>query len=877
VAGRVAARLQDLKERRGAVGFADMQHRLLQALEGPRGAVLREHILARYPAALVDEFQDTSPIQYAILDRVYRVSAHPPEHLLLLIGDPKQSIYAFRGADIHSYLRAKSDTAGRHHVLGTNFRSTEAVVSAVNHLFARAEEQAPMGAFGFGPSGRSPLPFVPVVAKGLTDVWVGTAGPQPPLQWAHDPTLRAQGDVRQVYAQHCAERIVGWLNDPGNGFAREGGGFVRLRPQDIAVLVRTGQEAEAVRGALRERGVQSVYLSDKDSVLASGEARDLVYWLAAVCDPQDPARVRAALALGTVGWPLPALADLLGHDEDYDDLVAQLTGLHQVWRDQGVLAMLRQTLHRLGLAASWVQAPGGERRLTNVMHLAELLQTASAELDGEQALVRWLQDRVDDPTTGGDEPLVRLESDADLVQVVTVYKSKGLEYPVVCVPFATSYRPPDKHKGWWAVRLPGADGGYTPILQHHPDVEERVVQERLREDTRLLYVALTRARHGVWAGFAALRNGPAQVCETHLGAAGYLVGGGQALEAGAWRPALEGQWAGGAVVLDLPGDAAEGPGGQLQPTRLHRPEAGAALREPGVYTAAFDRRWGIASYSRLTRDLQASAPVLAPWARIRDDDDATDPSAIHSPTVPSPSLMHTFRRGPVAGQFLHDQLEWLAGEGWALNRDARVATRLMARCERAGFGADAPGLVDWLGVVLSTPLPGLGVALQDLPRPLAELEFWLPWTGLSTAQLDAVCHAHCVLGVPRPVLRASDLHGMLMGFADLVFEHGGRYWVLDYKSNHLGDTDADYHRDALEAAMAQHRYDVQATVYLLALHRLLQSRLGAAYDPATHLGGAVYLFVRGVRGPCAGVSLWPATTAWVQDLDGLLTDTGGLT
>ena len=869
VAGRVAMRLQVLKQRRGEVGFADMQRRLLRALEGPRGEALRERILARYPAAMVDEFQDTSPEQYAILDQVYQVQAHHPEHLLLLIGDPKQSIYGFRGADIHSYLRAKHHTAGRHHVLGTNRRSTVAVVAAVNRLFAGAEAQAPQGAFGFGPPGQTPLPYLPVAAQGRVDQWVGSSGPQPALQWAHDPTLRSQGEVRRVYAQHCAEQVVAWLNDPANGFEVVGGGFVRLRPRDVAVLVRSSHEADGVRTALRERGVQSVFLSDRDSVLASDEARDLVYWLGAVSNPQDPVAVRAAMALSTIGWPLSELGQLLGSDDQYDDMVVCLTGLHQVWREQGVLAMLRQTLHRLGLAAHWVQTPGGERRLTNVLHLAELLQAASADLDGEQALVRWLQIRVDDPTVGGDEPLVRLESDADLVQVVTVHKSKGLEYPIVCVPFATCYRPPDKQKGWWAARLPGADGGAVPVLQHGPEVEVQAVQDRLREDVRLLYVALTRARHGLWVGFAALRNGTGQTCETHLGAAGFLVGGGRAQDASAWRALLEEQadGLGGVGVEDLTED--------IPSTALHRPLVTESLRDPSVYTGVFDRRWGIASYSRLTRDLQAAAPVLAPWASIRDDDDAPlQPQKTHTDThLSGNALMHTFQRGPVAGQFLHDQLEWLAAEGFGLNRDPAITARLLTRCEQSRYVADAPALVEWLGLVLASPLRGLGVALQDVTRPQAELEFWVPWEGVSATELDAVCHAHCALEAPRPVLKASELHGMLMGFADLVIEHQGRYWVLDYKSNHLGGTDADYHWGALDSAMAQHRYDVQATVYLLALHRLLRSRLGATYDPAQHLGGALYLFVRGVRGPVGGVYLLPATPAWVGDLDRLLPNT----
>jgi exodeoxyribonuclease V beta subunit len=260
---------------------------------------------------------------------------------------------------------------------------------------------------------------------------------------------------------------------------------------------------------------------------------------------------------------------------------------------------------------------------------------------------------------------------------------------------------------------------------------------------------------------------------------------------------------------------------------------------------------------------------------MRDDeygDGTTDP--VVGVSHPSPAVWHTFRRGPVSGQFLHDQLEWLATEGLALNRDPGLRSRLVARCERAGYGVEAEALTDWLGRVLATPLAGVGAALQDLDLVRPEMEFWLPWDRLSSAELDRVCQAHLLVGVPRPALRASDLHGMLMGFADAVFEHGGRYWVLDHKSNHLGMGDAAYHPAALAAAMAHHRYDVQAAVYLLALHRLLQTRLGAGYDPTQHLGGAVYLFLRGVHGPAGGVCALPAPPDMLAALDALLPAAG---
>jgi exodeoxyribonuclease V beta subunit len=194
---------------------------------------------------------------------------------------------------------------------------------------------------------------------------------------------------------------------------------------------------------------------------------------------------------------------------------------------------------------------------------------------------------------------------------------------------------------------------------------------------------------------------------------------------------------------------------------------------------------------------------------------------------------------------------------------------LRRRCERAGHGERADELVEWMRALLAARLPSLGAALQDLRVLVTEMEFWLPSAHLQAQAVDALCQRHLLHGQPRPALPQRELHGMLMGFADLVFEHEGRYWVLDYKSNSLGEASPAYDHAALEAAMAHHRYDVQAAIYLLALHRLLRARLGAAYEPARQLGGALYFFLRGIDGPARGEYAIPATPALLELLDTL--------
>ncbi|MDH0199990.1 exodeoxyribonuclease V subunit beta [Comamonas aquatica] len=901
----VQQRLLWLKRQAGTFGFADMLQRLDAALAGDNGPALQAGILAQYPVALIDEFQDTSPLQYRLFDQIYRTADNRADSALLLIGDPKQSIYGFRGADIYSYLQARQATEDRHYVLDTNFRSTQALVDAVNQWFVQAEARDGEGAFLFRAGQRNRLPFEPVKANGRKELLMQGSQRMAALTMAWDGSSDAplsNDDIRRRGAEFCASQIVQWLMDGATGFAEEGQPLQRLRPADIAVLVRTGKEASAVRRALARRHVASVYLSDQDSVFASAEAQDLLLWLRAVAAPLDALAVRAGLATPMMGLSFDELAWLASDDEAFDARSEQLKELHSLWLRLGVLAMLRQTLYRFALPARWLQDLGGERRLTNYLHLAELLQGASAQLEGEQALIRWLATHIENPGAAGDAQIVRLESDADLVKVVTVHKSKGLEYPVVCLPFAGSFRPVDGKAAYLSlpVQIDGAPAREL-VLDYNEAQLAQADKERLREDLRLLYVALTRPRHALWMGLAPMKRGSSKHCVNEQGAAGYLLAGGASQSVAGWRASIQAlaERCTRIAVVDLPAELPV-------PTRYVPAQALPVLAAAPVYAAQFDRRWGIGSFSSLTRAMAApSLPVLPVAAQSPAEDEralqaqeagdaALDLGVLHDAMTALPSVAparagarsdaavwHRFMRGPVVGNFLHDQLEWLAAEHFALQPEddpeasEPLAARLLRRCERAGRQAQAADALQWLRAVVHQPLAPLGVSLAQLGAAealLPEMEFWLPAQRLSAPRIDALCRQHILPGRPRPALPERELHGMLMGFADLVFQHGGRYWVLDYKTNHLGQDAAAYGAGALAQAMLEHRYDVQAALYLLALHRLLHSRLGAAYDPQKQLGGALYFFLRGLDGEAAGMQVLQPSLDLLQGLEALLDD-----
>ncbi|WP_373987503.1 exodeoxyribonuclease V subunit beta [Duganella sp. BuS-21] len=876
-AAAVAERMAELKKRSRQFGFADMLDRLNAALQGENGAALRKRITDQYPVALVDEFQDTAPNQYQIFNELYRVADNDPATGLFLIGDPKQSIYGFRGADIHSYLSARRATAGRHYQLGTNYRSTKAVVDAVNHLFMHAESRAadqgfPRGAFRFRDivTRENPLPFEAVGAKGRDERMVDAAGDLPALVLACSAAQDLKADsYREFFAHHCAEDIVAKLNAQRVGFD-DGKDFKRLQPADIAVLVRDRKEAAAIRRALQRRGVPSVYLSDKDSVTDSEEAADVLRWLSAVANPLDGALARTAYATRTAGLALAELARLSSDELAWEERVEQLKTLHIIWQRQGVLAMLRRFIHQLRLPATLLQQAGGERRLTNLLHLAELLQSASRQLDGEQALIRWLAEQIEGGEGAGDERVLRLESDAELVKVVTVHKSKGLEYPLVYLPFAVTARKVERRNRSF-FEFSDDDGVRRIDMALSDTAMELVERARLQEDLRLMYVALTRARHFLWLGVTALSARKAGDNTLHESALGYLLTGGVPLPSDLmmerWHHACQG--------CD-PISIATLPMGAQPATHLSRVEQRPPLLEPQHYGGRFERDWSVGSFSSLARRTGPTGAISAAGLVPRDGLQEKLLEEGESPSMVLPGRVedapwHRFPRGSVPGNFLHEQLEWMGQEGFAVIDSEHFETRLTRRVQRAGWGNRLDDTLAWLRVIAGTPLPYLDAPLSSIAEPLPEMEFWFPSERLVTSALDRLCAAHLLGGVARPALPERELHGMLKGFCDLVFEHQGRYWVLDYKSNALGGGDAAYHEAALIGAMAEHRYDIQGAIYMLALHRLLQSRLGDAYDPAVQLGGAIFMFLRGIGNPqTRGCYLMAPDPELLEGLDSLL-------
>lgn len=925
------------KSARSVLAFDDLLDQLDRALGGgvaagepvDRGTVeapdarfgdglrLAATLRARMPAALIDEFQDTDPVQYRIFRTIY--GGDGPDGrpaTLLLIGDPKQAIYSFRGADIRTYRDAVGDAGDARWTLGHNWRSDAALIDAVNHLFGRHGRPFLQEWIAFAPiapkpghdrdqrvRGRDGTVFTPLELLHFAppDADEGKAAAKADVDRALPRAIAA--DIGRLVSSGTVIRCVDGVPGRGDGDVDDEPcepGWRRVAPGDVAVLVRTNRQAAAMRRALQALGIPNVLQSDH-SVFETAEADDMARLLSAMANPTNAVAVRTALATPALGYDAAELVALGGDGAAWDVVGEAFGAWHQAWIDGGFMQAFRRCIEQQQVPARLLARPGGERMLTNLLHLAELLHGASVERRlGPRGLLRWLaRARAGDPDmAAGASAQLRLERDAQAVTLVTVHKSKGLEYPIVYCPF-----------GWTSVarrsdsvmfRDPEAGDAPTFSLWPpgaHVDAAER---EGLAEDLRLLYVAVTRAQQAcrvVWGAF----NG------ADCSALGYLLHAADAPAADdetAWQAACRS--AAKDAVTHGPAAArrsieavaatsrATADGGEpCVGVRDLSPAGGIpwqggdervkplkALEPPLPRRAA----WRSSSYSGLARaadsrgtaapirdhdavDGDGIAAVEAVWSREPVDEGASGIEAagrsVHLWAEPVP--LAAFPAGAHPGERVHGVLETL---GFA-DDDARMS-RTIERALSARERADGwqPLLEDAVRATLDTPLDENGLRLRGLANGdrLTEMAFTMPVDQGRAAPATAAALADAMAAAPGPgmpdgyperlrQLGFAPLSGFLAGFVDLAFRRDGRWYVLDWKTNRLGDCYHHYRRAALDEAMAHHHYVLQYHLYALALHQhLVQRQPGYDYDD--HFGGVFYLFLRGLHpelGPTAGV------------------------
>lgn len=818
------------KQSRGEMGFDDLLTRLDKALKHDGGQYLAEAINQRFPVVMIDEFQDTDPQQYRIFQRIYNGVENSA---VLFIGDPKQAIYAFRGADIFTYIEAKKQVSA-HYTLETNHRSSEQMVEAVNGIFGHCDnpfifEQIPFNPVNFAPrnAGKTLLHNGQNV-KALTF-------------WQIDVEAISVADYEQKMTSQCAAQISEWLQGGLQGntyFEHSDGKHIPVEASDITILVRSRREATLIRDALNQLGIPSVFQSNRESVFATQEARDLLWVLQAVLSPEKERILRSALAVGILGLSAKDIDDLNYDEKVWERLVDEFTRYAMIWHKRGVLPMLRVLMAERDIAETLLSTTEGERRLMDIMHIGELLQEMSLQLEGEHTLVRWLTQQIAHPDHQSNTQQMRLESDKHLVQISTIHKSKGLEYKIVWLPFASNFLPQSK-----ALYHDREDYGARLDLA---DSEENVAladEERLAEDLRLLYVALTRAIYHCSVGIGPIIKGNRKKSgetDLHLSALGYLIQKGEAGDSKRLNDNLA-ELANSAIGVASINYA------ESKPLSLKQYD-NKELSSRHV-TRFFDDRWRVTSYSGLSYNSSHSeseqtisaeqlASSLAPTMDIEASIDVV------LPEIGEPILTpHQFPKGAAPGTFLHELME-------EIDFSQEVSAEwLTEKLQGSGFDTKwTQMLQEWLRAIVQASLAEDGLCLSVLESQdmLDEMQFYLPIDSLLSAQaIDQVTHRYDPLSAVCPPLNFEKVQGILKGFIDLTFLWEGKFYILDYKSNYLGDNASCYTQEAMAEAMIDHRYDLQYQLYSLALHRYLKQRLpNYSYD--SHFGGVYYLFLRGV-------------------------------
>lgn len=889
--------LAQMKSEYGLLDFDEMMLSVYKALKGEQSQILATAVTRQYQAALIDEFQDTDPLQLLIFQTLFAKTNTP----LFYVGDPKQAIYSFRGADIFAYYDAAHETDNKRTLL-TNYRSTPKFVDSVNALFS------PPGLRSFITQEIqfdwvASLPKRELVLKGLPD-----AAMQFVVAESEDGKAFSKSKLEPLVISKTVQQIAEILSKAEKDeayFIEKDGGRTKVSPSDIAILVPTHNQAKLLSQALATRGVLSVR-QGQDKVLQSEAAKTLLRLMQAVAEPGDEARVSELLADPLVGFSGADLVYMRDDGVQWEKQLDHFWTLKTIQLESGFSAMFRSWIDKedakgLNIAQRLVEYVEGERHLTDLMHIAEILQQRSRQQVGLKGLINWLQYAVNGHGTE-DEHQLRLESDTQRVKIVTLHASKGLEYNIVFCPFLWQ----GKSLKAGSITAAHQDGSAVVDFgsENFDATKQQAEQELLMEQLRLLYVALTRSVHHCMIFLA------------QVGSKGYPFTASSAI---AWllygdESMLEGANVNTAELLRnkvlnmsfkdfVAGiEAFQKAANKRHPKHIKtnsatisieyikvadKPEyvSLSSVEEENLTIASVPTKtlypaWLTTSFSGLSAGQHASLDQHERSAhaddvpQFKNDQEAEleleksiqseDESDVETEINNDPSIF-TFPRGAMPGECLHSIFEH-----WDFSQSNKEQLKELIADNMNRFSiAKEEQRSQWYEPVANAVLNTLHNKINThttsdkktasfyLAQVLendrqAELEFLLSARGSSNSIVNLI--ANPKYQIPQAFIEASQqlshkqIQGYLMGFIDLVFKDDqGVYHVLDWKSNYLGNNPGDYAPHLIEHAMAETHYYLQALLYLLALHRYLKHLL-PDYQIEKHLGSAWYVFVRGVEG-----------------------------
>ncbi|MCL1911413.1 MAG: exodeoxyribonuclease V subunit beta [Leptospirales bacterium] len=759
--------------------YDDLLSRLFNALNGERKELIINAVRQKYKAAFIDEFQDTDVLQYSIFKTIFSGSALNTSHgILFLIGDPKQSIYGFRGADIFTYMDAAASFDKL--TLSKNYRSESRLVNAFNRVFG-IDKPFLYEKIGYEQA--------EAAARGTENLTINGKEPKPLIVWnleSDKPILKP--DATDIICNAVTQEIIRLISQAHIGTRM-------VTPSDIAILAESHYHNEILKERLLKENIQAV-INGGGNIFATDEAYEMLLFLRAVAEPSNERFIKGVLIADLIGYSFEDINTYNRSDSMREEIIGYFRELGRMLPSRGFAAMFMEFQRAYKIRARLIAMENGERKLTNILHIAELLTRESAKKSGIFHLLRWLSERIDSSDEKNEEHELRLENDENAVKLVTVHGSKGLEYPIVFCPFMWgNAEVRDKNAFFYHEE---DNGKYKEILciDSNEDALNQAEQEQLSDKLRLFYVALTRAVHRCYIAWGDINN-------TNKSSSDYF------------RKKTQ--------LADDPDILVASP-----PAFTHEYKYKNEPREELIlpeFTSVIPRGWKVSSFSSLSAAAHATdeSPADHDMAALNPAEEENSGSGIF-----------LFPRGAQAGIALHEIFELL---DFSSEDNSGLIKDILDKYNLSGPNAENIPIVEQtIEKVLRAPLPvEPSFSLRDIKNrdKKTELEFYF-----------SVKQGGKDFNFPEATDSFEPFEGYMRGFIDLVFRKNDVYYICDWKSNYLGGSAGSYRKEALENAMLENKYNLQYMIYALALHRYLKS-VQKDYSYDRHFGGIFYFFLRG--------------------------------
>ncbi len=792
------SQLKIVKQKKNVLGFDDLLSDMHKALYAEHGNQFIDNIRKKFNVALIDEFQDTDPVQFEIFNKIF-----PEKSDLFLIGDPKQAIYSFRGADIYSYKKASEKTLNKY-TLSNNYRSDNGLVKAVNTIFKHNKNPFFFDWIGFSES-------IPADSSEISNppfnIWYLESE-----NYAGKNRVISRSIADRIITENIAREIIDILEDNSNGFQQ----------RDIAILVRKNNEAEFVKNILAGYGLKSVIYSNA-SVFDSMESVELSRILKAISNPDNKSFIKAALATEAMGYSLADITSIVEDELMFEQILADFRYYWKIWRKSGFIKMIREFISKEKIISKVVKLKDGERKATNILHLTEVLHKYDSMGKGPEFLLKWFDEMKNPLSIRDDEGHVRLESDENLIKIVTIHKSKGMEYSVVFAPFLfneSKVNNPASHIFFYDKideKLSLDIGSENKELNLNI-----AIKESLAENLRILYVALTRAKNRCYMAYG-------KIGKYFSSAPSYLFhGSGDDNFTERVKKLSDNE-----MITEIKALCAKSEGtinfSILKEHGHHRERSFKTTDFDSImkpFNSSIDDSFKVSSFSALTSMSKSYKN--------------TDYSFLYEDEVKTQGVMNifSFPKGAVPGLFMHEIFEDI---NYAESSDLEITEIVKEKLLKYDFEEEwAETIIDMVNKVLYTNLDEdteLSLSKIDTKNRINELEFYFPVSSITSKGINQI--------LSDEGLNFSKLKGYMKGYIDLIIHHEGKYYILDWKSNYLGDSLFDYNYENLKEAIEENYYHLQYYIYTVALHKYLKIRV-EDYDFETNFGGVFYIFLRGV-------------------------------